>query len=691
MFFTTSPSFTFLFTLLSFFSFHSVCCFQSYQSKIPNGNKVKVNSQNWPGVGHERAGGGGPRNVFGLDFAAAGKKWTNNLCQKDSDGDGLTNGEELGDPDCKWTEGTTPQFDAGLSHPGYASKEEINREIDSCVNYIPPSPVETISSQVNLTFTPFQVPPKRTTYAKYAFHIADYVNDALNTNKPFYGVRFGIINKNPNVVHHAILYGCEKKPSLKILKEPSETGTMNCESVRYAWAIGGKDFCLPNTKDLSVGIQFTIDKPWHVLEIHYDNPTSLSSIMDTSGVSIVLAQQKLKSPHSFRAAGFLWAGVGLSKLSIPPKLKSYHVSAKCNYPNIPNDGISVFAYINHAHLLGRKLWTSLERKNKYLHDLGCDAQYDFDLQQIIPFEKHVTLYNTDNLYANCVYDSTERDVITEGGDATNNEMCINFLVYYPEINDLNKCLVKPRIMSSTSLAENKKCCSGATRTNTTNIKCSGSVHGAGSVGNTKLPTWLLIHIICMLFGWLFFFPIGIIIASCFKNYFNADGQWFKYHKICNSIGIFCIFVGVSTSIASVGEEDHFNTPHKILGMIVFIFTLCQPINAYIRPSHEKKSKGRWIWEFVHKSIGRSTFLLAIINCILGVIVVRSNYFSNPLIIIIIIILFIISMVILFIYYKMYGPFNGKNNTSKSSSVAIVVEMPTAIPVQEGISKCTRNK
>jgi hypothetical protein len=49
------------------------------------------------------------------------------------------------------------------------------------------------------------------------------------------------------------------------------------------------------------------------------------------------------------------------------------------------------------------------------------------------------------------------------------------------------------------------------------------------------------------------------------------------------------------------------------------------------------------------------------------------------------------MVILFIYYKMYGPFNGKNNTSKSSSVAIVVEMPTAIPVQEGISKCTRNK
>jgi hypothetical protein len=115
-------------------------------------------------------------------------------------------------------------------------------------------------------------------------------------------------------------------------------------------------------------------------------------------------------------------------LSIPPGKKSYHVNAKCTYPNIPTEGISVFAYINHAHLLGRKLWTSLERNNKYAHDLGCDAQYDFDLQQIIPFEQHVKLFKSDRLYANCVYDSTGRTEVTEGGDETTNEMCINFLV-----------------------------------------------------------------------------------------------------------------------------------------------------------------------------------------------------------------------------------------------------------------------
>uniref|UniRef100_A0A383VW56 Temptin Cys/Cys disulfide domain-containing protein n=1 Tax=Tetradesmus obliquus TaxID=3088 RepID=A0A383VW56_TETOB len=52
------------------------------------------------GVGHVSAEGGGLRNKFGQDFAAAGHTWTKELCQADSDGDGYSNGEELGDPNC---------------------------------------------------------------------------------------------------------------------------------------------------------------------------------------------------------------------------------------------------------------------------------------------------------------------------------------------------------------------------------------------------------------------------------------------------------------------------------------------------------------------------------------------------------------------------------------------------------------
>lgn len=54
---------------------------------------------------------------FTQDFEIAKFKWSTDLCQKDSDQDGRTNGQELGDPDCKWTEGGTPSGPA-TGHPG---------------------------------------------------------------------------------------------------------------------------------------------------------------------------------------------------------------------------------------------------------------------------------------------------------------------------------------------------------------------------------------------------------------------------------------------------------------------------------------------------------------------------------------------------------------------------------------------
>lgn len=38
-------------------------------------------------------------NPFGADFLAAGRQWTSELASADSDGDGCTNGVELGDTD----------------------------------------------------------------------------------------------------------------------------------------------------------------------------------------------------------------------------------------------------------------------------------------------------------------------------------------------------------------------------------------------------------------------------------------------------------------------------------------------------------------------------------------------------------------------------------------------------------------
>ena len=62
-----------------------------------------------------------PNNPFGMDFSMAGHQWTTALCKKDSDGDGLTNGEELGDPCCLFNTGYSVPTTYKVSHPGSAS------------------------------------------------------------------------------------------------------------------------------------------------------------------------------------------------------------------------------------------------------------------------------------------------------------------------------------------------------------------------------------------------------------------------------------------------------------------------------------------------------------------------------------------------------------------------------------------
>jgi len=108
-----------------------------YQGRIPNGASVTRFGMAWAGVGHDTAGGGTPRNPFGLAFAAASHQWTTELCQADSDGDGQSNGFELGDPNCIWTSGATPERTVAVSHPGYS-----DTYVDEMTNLTVISPVD---------------------------------------------------------------------------------------------------------------------------------------------------------------------------------------------------------------------------------------------------------------------------------------------------------------------------------------------------------------------------------------------------------------------------------------------------------------------------------------------------------------------------------------------------------------------
>ncbi|KAE9353768.1 hypothetical protein PR003_g3701 [Phytophthora rubi] len=92
---------------------------KKFVQRLPNGGNV----EGYIAIGHpDGTGKNEATNEFGDAFQKAGNKWTVGLCQADTDGDGQTNGQELGDPCCEWSEGATPRWTSGVSHPSLKDK-----------------------------------------------------------------------------------------------------------------------------------------------------------------------------------------------------------------------------------------------------------------------------------------------------------------------------------------------------------------------------------------------------------------------------------------------------------------------------------------------------------------------------------------------------------------------------------------
>jgi len=447
--------------ILFAFALRGSVAYSSYRDNIPNSALVKDCAGNsWAGVGHQRSTGGGPRNPFGEDFKAAGYQWTPELCQKDSDGDGLTNGRELGDPSCTWAKGGTPEFTTGVTHPGIdcgslqcdgtatTSRRRLNAaEPKGCAKYQAPT-----TKSHDFAFPPHAV-GAGTTYIKAAFTWPEGSVSAVT--------RFEILNRNPNVVHHMILYGCPRDMS-SIFEPPKAASSMGCSDMLMAWAVGGGDFCAPQ------GISFNIDpsSPYFMLEIHYDNPKGLSGLVDTSGFRLHYVPY---AGSGLEPAAIAFVGASLPTITVPPGLPAHRATATVSSRVIGMpatfEGIRIFAHGLHMHGIGRKMWmTAVNEQNGALDEVACNTNYDFDLQEVVLIDQPFLLKPGMSLKVECVYNSTSRSTTTHGGDETQDEMCLSAIMYTPNVQGRSGLLVRDVEFDSSPTSGDHVCgCPGGVR------------------------------------------------------------------------------------------------------------------------------------------------------------------------------------------------------------------------------------
>ncbi|OON17809.1 copper type II ascorbate-dependent monooxygenase domain protein [Opisthorchis viverrini] len=292
------------------------------------------------------------------------------------------------------------------------------------------------SRNFELTVNEVEIPKEETTYwcktdRLPQFHTKQHI------------IRFEPVlsESSKGFVHHMEVFLCTGPNRVAEYNGPCNSeakpmGLRQCRQVIAAWAVGATGLSMPKEAGIAIGGTGGIQDV--VLEIHYANMHQVQGIVDNSGFRFFLTSRL----HTFDV-GVIELGLVYSpRNSIPPGQKKFSLSGycdnRCTDLALPAQGITVFASQLHTHGTGWKVATYHLRNGRRLADLNRDDHYSPHYQEIRLLQKPVRVYQGDSLVTKCTYDTTRLSVVTFGGISHKDEMCLNYIFYYPK-TDLELC------------------------------------------------------------------------------------------------------------------------------------------------------------------------------------------------------------------------------------------------------------
>ncbi|XP_065570089.1 dopamine beta-hydroxylase-like isoform X4 [Artemia franciscana] len=283
------------------------------------------------------------------------------------------------------------------------------------------------------------IPPKETTYWCRVQKIPEVFKDKHHV------IQFeaNIQAENEGVVHHIEVFYCEvaETANLPLYSGPCDgterpQTTQACKRVIAAWAMGAGPFSYPKEAGQTFG--GSSFSRYIMLEVHYNNPRLKKGIVDNSGIRLYYTKKLRK--HD---AGIIELGLEYTdKMAIPPLQEEFVLSGycvpECTAVGLPQNGITVFGSQLHTHLTGKRVMTRHIRNGRELPPLNQDLHYSPHFQEIRLLREPVNVLPGDSLITSCWYDTTHRKNVTLGGFSISDEMCVNYIHYYPKA-DLEVC------------------------------------------------------------------------------------------------------------------------------------------------------------------------------------------------------------------------------------------------------------
>ncbi|GJP54932.1 hypothetical protein CLOM_g13941, partial [Closterium sp. NIES-68] len=291
-------------------------------------------------------------------------------------------------------------------------------------------------SMLKFTVSGYRVPTNHTTYQ------CKVVDVPLKVKT--HAVEWGAVLNSTHIsaVHHAFLYGC--KPEEYASLPPVGLGfdcmyKTPCSTFVAVWAWGGRPFTFPDNVGYPIGPSYFTK---FVLEMHYTNPEAIDDIIDSSGIYLKLAPAPTLMDASIMKVGLV---DHRALIRIPPGMPSWTQAgscpSECTASVFKNESVKLIGSILHQHNIGRQMYTEVIRGGSEVATINRIDYYDFASQQTVPVLPEFELLPGDELRTTCVWDSTARETETKGGLAAEDEMCVDYLVYYPARHgqDMHSC------------------------------------------------------------------------------------------------------------------------------------------------------------------------------------------------------------------------------------------------------------
>ncbi len=234
---------------------------------------------------------------------------------------------------------------------------------------------------------------------------------------------------NKKIVHHLLLFQADDTQS----PTPTKCSIGGGAGWRLisGWAPGGQNLELP----AEAGFPEEGTTHW-VLQVHYNNTTGKpSGEVDASGYDLCTTDKLRANDADVLATGTL-------SLTVPPRAK---VDITCDWNPLTLDKIHVFGTVPHMHKLGTAMSTYVTKGGAGAPQKVVDTPFDFNTQ--ISYPTAMDIEAGDTVSTRCQWNNSTDGNVTFG-EKTTDEMCFNFISYYPKVDSPLWSWVVPSALAS---------------------------------------------------------------------------------------------------------------------------------------------------------------------------------------------------------------------------------------------------